>query len=431
VIMASPPPRDVPACPPSLTSGTVPRPLGSPVEGVASRSTPPPLPVRQSNHARQTGLPSPPPLPPMVAGPDAADGDAAEGVEVAVAGVTSGANGFPFDHASESHVYGPLPQWNTGEPARADRERGGSEGAADRFSGLGRYVGGLVSMVIHVLALLLLAILVLPHETKTPLVIVIDNVVHEEIAEVEELAVEVPVMEPEAEFPEPDIDMVEVPMAPMEDHAALLEDMQLGDVTPFELDVAVDEADLLANVPGAHAGEDVLGMVAAGRPRQGGAGLGGQGFGGEVGRRLAMAGARTGDVQVSLAWNNVNDIDLHVVAPSGERIFFGHRWSRCGGGLDVDMNVTPATPHAVENIFWPHDRAPRGEYAVLVHHFCLHVRLDPTPFEVHVLVRGRKAVFRGVVSASQGPVLVARFNLDGEGLPVEAIVPETPVASLE
>jgi hypothetical protein len=429
--MVSPESLDVPAGPPPLTSGTVLRPLGSSVEGLAPRVAPPPVPVGQCEQARESGLLSPPPLPLVAAGSVAVGGRSAKCVDVAVAGVTSIANGFPFDHASESQVDCPLPRWNTGEPMQADRERGGRAGFAGRFSGLGRYVGGLVSMAIHVLALLLLAFLVLPHDKKPPLVIVIENAVCEEISEVEELVVEVPVMAPEAEFPEPDIDIVEVPMAPMEDHATFLDDMQLGDVTPFELDVAVDEADLLANVPGAHAGDDALGMVAVGRPRHGEAGLGGQGFGGEVGRRLAMAGARTGDVQVSLAWNNVNDIDLHVVAPSGDRIFFGRRWSRCGGGLDVDMNVTPVTPHAVENIFWPHGRAPRGEYAVFVHHFCLHVGLDPTPFEVHVLVRGRKAVFRGDVSAGQAPILVARFNLEGAGLPVEAILPENRDASPE
>lgn len=56
--------------------------------------------------------------------------------------------------------------------------------------------------------------------------------------------------------------------------------------------------------------------------------------------RLTRVGAKSGDVQVSLIWHNVNDLDLHVVTPSGEHIFFSvrsanRRWALFGqlGGL--------------------------------------------------------------------------------------------------
>ena len=37
--------------------------------------------------------------------------------------------------------------------------------------------------------------------------------------------------------------------------------------------------------------------------------------------RLQQAGAKSGEVEIGLFWQNSNDLDLHVIDPSGERIF--------------------------------------------------------------------------------------------------------------
>ena len=57
-------------------------------------------------------------------------------------------------------------------------------------------------------------------------------------------------------------------------------------------------------------------------------------------RRLDTAGASSGEVQISLTWNNRNDLDLQCVEPSGERIDGYNQASPSGGVLDVDMNTT-------------------------------------------------------------------------------------------
>ena len=76
-------------------------------------------------------------------------------------------------------------------------------------------------------------------------------------------------------------------------------------------------------------------------------------FSAEFRRRLEREGAQSGDVRVSLMWHNYNDLDLHVVCPGGEEVYFGNRVSVCGGALDVDMNVNPTSDSPVENVFWP------------------------------------------------------------------------------
>ena len=50
-------------------------------------------------------------------------------------------------------------------------------------------------------------------------------------------------------------------------------------------------------------------------------------FSNELQKRLQREEAKTGDVQISLMWDNSNDLDLHCTDPSGERIFYGHKLS--------------------------------------------------------------------------------------------------------
>ena len=111
---------------------------------------------------------------------------------------------------------------------------------------------------------------------------------------------------------------------------------------------------------------------------------------GDLQQRLQEVGARGGDIQISLAWNNGNDIDLHVICPSGERIYFKNRSSRCGGRLDIDRNARgPSDVKPIENVHWPSGRAPRGQFEVAVHHFRNWSYRDPTEFRIQVLVKGK------------------------------------------
>ncbi|MEM8734068.1 MAG: hypothetical protein AAGG44_07595 [Planctomycetota bacterium] len=88
-------------------------------------------------------------------------------------------------------------------------------------------------------------------------------------------------------------------------------------------------------------------------------------------QKVSNAGGMQGEVQFALAWKNINDLDIHVITPSGERISHLYKRSRFGGVLDVDMNVRGESKEPVENVRWLRD-APIGRYTVLVNLFRVH-----------------------------------------------------------
>jgi hypothetical protein len=86
-----------------------------------------------------------------------------------------------------------------------------------------------------------------------------------------------------------------------------------------------------------------------------------------VGLTASVTEVGTGDVQVTLSWDADSDVDLHVVAPGGEEIYYARRESPSGGELDLDSNAACAIDGIRnENITWPVGRAPRGQYIVRV-----------------------------------------------------------------
>jgi hypothetical protein len=113
-------------------------------------------------------------------------------------------------------------------------------------------------------------------------------------------------------------------------------------------------------------------------------------------------------------WNNYNDLDLHVVCPSGERIHGGNKTSACGGDLDVDANVRAETRKPVENVFWEEGKAPAGKYQVYVHHYKKHNKRrskDPTKFQIIVNAGHDLLEFNGELSSGDPIMLVTEFDL--------------------
>lgn len=64
----------------------------------------------------------------------------------------------------------------------------------------------------------------------------------------------------------------------------------------------------------------------------------------EIRQRLLVSGAATGtDLEVSLAWSTLTDLDLQVQEPSGHWVHADAPLSVNGGQQDVDANPTPLT----------------------------------------------------------------------------------------
>ncbi|HJL97718.1 MAG TPA: hypothetical protein QF401_06155 [Candidatus Poseidoniaceae archaeon] len=134
----------------------------------------------------------------------------------------------------------------------------------------------------------------------------------------------------------------------------------------------------------------------------------------ELQARLEREGAKSSDVQVSLMWNNYNDLDLHIVCPSGERIHGGNKISACGGELDVDANVRAETRKPVENVFWPEGTAPGGQYHVYVHYYKKHNKRrskDPTKFQVMVNTGGELNEYSSELSKGDPIMQVCSFEV--------------------
>lgn len=81
-------------------------------------------------------------------------------------------------------------------------------------------------------------------------------------------------------------------------------------------------------------------------------------------------GQGAGELSVTLQWDNVNDMDLHLIEPGQFEIYWFQKSSPATGGfLDHDANVTCADEDELENIFYPSDDAlttETGRYTVLV-----------------------------------------------------------------
>jgi len=107
--------------------------------------------------------------------------------------------------------------------------------------------------------------------------------------------------------------------------------------------------------------------------------------------RVKKAGGNVeGELCCRLAWDYEDDLDFHMVEPSGNSIYFGNKrkLSFNGGMLDVDANGGDGmVQDPVENIFYKRISSMRdGDYLLKVHNY--RVRQGGVGFQVEIDFKG-------------------------------------------
>ena len=130
-----------------------------------------------------------------------------------------------------------------------------------------------------------------------------------------------------------------------------------------------------------------------------------------------------GELQVTLTWDQPNDLDLHLVQPDGEEIYYGHMQSDEGGYLDLDSNAGCAIDGVNnEHITYPDSAVLlAGEYIVRVDYWSA---CDVTEVTHYSVTARQGGVLLPVTSGSnpyQGTFQPNEADYGGQGSGVEVM----------
>lgn len=111
-----------------------------------------------------------------------------------------------------------------------------------------------------------------------------------------------------------------------------------------------------------------------------------------------------GSIQVSLSWGQPLDLDLHVVTPAGEEIYYGNRSDSTGGSLDLDSNAGCSIDNVDnENVVWGPSTTPAaGQYIVRVDDYAGCGIDGAVPYTIQVNNCGTTTTYSGTFSSGTG-----------------------------
>lgn len=113
---------------------------------------------------------------------------------------------------------------------------------------------------------------------------------------------------------------------------------------------------------------------------------------------------QNGNFRVNLRWHTIDDLDLHVIDPCGNEIYYadGKRRGNCNGhvgNLDVDANAGDTRSSSPqENIYW--ESPSPGLYKIFVVYYSHKApgSVVPVRFTVTIIDNGQRREFLGMVS---------------------------------
>ncbi len=259
----------------------------------------------------------------------------------------------------------------------------------------------LVSFNLHILALIAAAVFLLPIQTERSLSIEGDYSL--DPIEFDRVEVAVEFSEPEIELETELVDFVEEQM-PEETQATLADNMDFSDA---DFSNSPDYESLTSD-----------GVIELGSESRIGQGSELQQATLAIQEKVIKAGGMSGEVQFSLVWKTESDLDLHVINPRGDRIFYDSRIGNWRGELDVDRNADSRrlTKEPVENVRWLEGQPVSGRYTVWVHLFRARNE-NSTEFEMMAKTGDDVDIKEAEVSLSNG-LLVYRYYYFGDDVPM-------------
>ena len=117
----------------------------------------------------------------------------------------------------------------------------------------------------------------------------------------------------------------------------------------------------------------------------------------------------TGDIQVTLTWKGICDLDLHVIDPAGNDVWWRNQPSRSGGVMDWHDACNPTAHGGPENIYWPTENAPSGEYTVVIDYSDTCGKNQKVIWKVKLIVNGEERTFSGAIGSTE-KIEVVRFT---------------------
>ena len=129
--------------------------------------------------------------------------------------------------------------------------------------------------------------------------------------------------------------------------------------------------------------------------------------------RFDIVPTEGGVLQFALNWNTATDVDLHVVDPSGEIVFYGNPSSASGGELDLDSNAgCELDGVGNENVIWDVEAVPEGDYQVAVNLWSACNVTSDTDWRLTILSAGEP------VETIEGEIPATAENPEANPLPV-------------